>query len=110
MQKISRNRKKETWLTMNKQIVTVKQGKLAGAVLKSALGSLYIAFREIPFAAPPIGDLRFKVYIYNIFYILYCFTLLEFMIAAIFQIFVRNSKYILFCINIYNIYILYIQI
>lgn len=45
---------------MNKQIVTVKQGKLAGAVLKSALGSLYIAFREIPFAAPPIGDLRFK--------------------------------------------------
>lgn len=53
-----------TWLTMSKQIVTVKQGKLGGAVLKSALGSLYIAFRGIPFAAPPIGDLRFKVYIF----------------------------------------------
>lgn len=65
-----------TWLTMSKQIVTVKQGKLGGAVLKSALGSLYIAFRGIPFAAPPVGDLRFKVYIYNIFYILYYFTLL----------------------------------
>ncbi|CAK9831424.1 Esterase FE4 [Anthophora retusa] len=48
------------WFTMSEPIVTVKQGKLRGVVLKSALGSSYIAFREIPFAAPPIGDLRFK--------------------------------------------------
>ncbi|XP_071876871.1 esterase FE4-like isoform X3 [Bombus fervidus] len=45
---------------MSKPLVTVKEGKLKGAVLKSALGLSYIAFRGIPFAAPPIGNLRFK--------------------------------------------------
>lgn len=50
-----------TWFTMSKPVVTVQQGKLEGAELKSALGLSYLAFRGIPFAAPPIGDLRFKV-------------------------------------------------
>lgn len=50
------------WLTMSKPIVLVKQGKLEGAVLKSALGLSYIGFKGIPFAAPPIGSLRFKVH------------------------------------------------
>ncbi|XP_043525690.1 esterase FE4-like [Frieseomelitta varia] len=49
-----------TWLTMRKPVVTVQQGKLEGAELKSALGLSYLAFRGIPFAAPPVGDLRFK--------------------------------------------------
>lgn len=40
--------------------MTVKQGKLEGAELKSALGLSYLAFRGIPFAAPPVGNLRFK--------------------------------------------------
>ncbi|XP_076647374.1 esterase FE4 isoform X2 [Halictus rubicundus] len=48
------------WSTMNEPIVTVKQGKLRGAVQKSVFGSSFIAFHEIPFAAPPIGELRFK--------------------------------------------------
>ncbi|XP_068972710.1 esterase FE4-like [Bombus flavifrons] len=48
------------WLTMSKPIVLVKQGKLEGAVQKSALGLSYIGFKGIPFAAPPIGNLRFK--------------------------------------------------
>lgn len=50
-----------TLWTMSKPLVTVKEGTLKGAVLKSALGLSYIAFRGIPFAAPPIGNLRFKV-------------------------------------------------
>ncbi|CAD1471932.1 unnamed protein product, partial [Heterotrigona itama] len=47
-------------LAMSKPVVTVKQGKLEGAELKSALGLSYLAFRGIPFAAPPVGNLRFK--------------------------------------------------
>ncbi|XP_031826306.1 esterase FE4-like isoform X2 [Nomia melanderi] len=46
--------------TMYNPIVIVKQGKLRGAVEKSVLGTSFIAFHEIPFAAPPIGELRFK--------------------------------------------------
>lgn len=48
---------------MSEPIVTVEQGKLRGSVVKSVLGTSYIAFKGIPFAAPPIGDLRFKVII-----------------------------------------------
>ncbi|OAD58521.1 Esterase E4 [Eufriesea mexicana] len=45
---------------MSKPIVTVKQGQLQGVRVKSVLGSSYIAFRGIPFALPPVGNLRFK--------------------------------------------------
>ncbi|KAL0100127.1 hypothetical protein PUN28_019520 [Cardiocondyla obscurior] len=46
---------------MERPIVTVKQGKLEGTVEENVLGSRrYIAFRGIPFAAPPLGELRFK--------------------------------------------------
>ncbi|XP_076286573.1 esterase FE4-like isoform X2 [Lasioglossum baleicum] len=48
------------WSTMNEPIVTIKQGKLRGGVQKSVFGNSFIAFHEIPFAAPPIGELRFK--------------------------------------------------
>nr|XP_003704799.2 PREDICTED: esterase FE4-like isoform X2 [Megachile rotundata]XP_012144069.1 PREDICTED: esterase FE4-like isoform X1 [Megachile rotundata] len=47
-------------LTMNEPIVTVKQGKLRGCVNKSVLGISYFAFTAIPFAKPPVGELRFK--------------------------------------------------
>ncbi|XP_012216886.1 esterase E4 [Linepithema humile] len=45
---------------MDKPIVTVKQGKLQGIFEENVLGSRYIAFKGIPFAAPPVGKLRFK--------------------------------------------------
>ncbi|XP_076647108.1 juvenile hormone esterase-like [Halictus rubicundus] len=45
---------------MIKPVVSAKQGKLRGTYVESALGLSYIAFRGIPFAAPPIGELRFK--------------------------------------------------
>lgn len=41
--------------------VTTKQGKLSGELVHGVLGDTYIAFRGIPYAAPPLGSLRFKV-------------------------------------------------
>ncbi|XP_076618774.1 esterase E4-like [Colletes latitarsis] len=45
---------------MNEPTVTTKQGKVQGTIVKSVLGAFYIAFYEIPFAAPPVRELRFK--------------------------------------------------
>lgn len=43
-------------------IVEVKQGKLEGAEGKSVLSDeVYYSFLGIPYAKPPIGDLRFRV-------------------------------------------------
>ncbi|XP_029047238.2 esterase FE4-like [Osmia bicornis bicornis] len=47
--------------TMNEEpIVSVKEGKLRGGIVKGVLETSYIAFKGIPFAAPPVGELRFK--------------------------------------------------
>ncbi|XP_023246025.1 esterase B1-like [Copidosoma floridanum] len=45
---------------MERPIVTVSEGQLQGIRLKSVLGPNYYAFKGIPFAAPPLGPLRFK--------------------------------------------------
>ncbi|XP_069696455.1 juvenile hormone esterase-like [Periplaneta americana] len=41
-------------------IVTLKQGRLRGHILESRKGRPIYAFQGIPFAKPPVGDLRFK--------------------------------------------------
>lgn len=46
---------------MDRLIVTVNQGKLQGIFEENVLGSRYLSFKGIPFAAPPVGALRFKV-------------------------------------------------
>lgn len=43
-------------------VVNVKQGKLEGSLCESVLGTSYFSFKGIPFAAPPLGPLRFKVF------------------------------------------------
>ncbi|XP_049766300.1 carboxylesterase 4A-like [Schistocerca cancellata] len=40
--------------------VTVQQGRLRGAVETSALGLPYASFRGVPYAQPPVGELRFQ--------------------------------------------------
>ncbi|XP_023246024.1 esterase E4-like [Copidosoma floridanum] len=45
---------------MDRPIVTISDGQLQGTTLKSVLGPNYYAFKGIPFAAPPLGSLRFK--------------------------------------------------
>ncbi|CAG2066215.1 unnamed protein product, partial [Timema podura] len=46
--------------------VTVAQGTLRGQAVTSSYGLTYYSFLGIPFAQPPIGDLRFKVTITSI--------------------------------------------
>ncbi|KMQ97381.1 esterase e4 [Lasius niger] len=45
---------------MSKVEVRVTEGKLIGIVEKSIHGDHYIAFRGIPYAKPPVGELRFQ--------------------------------------------------
>lgn len=52
---------------MARPTVMVKEGWLRGMKINSEVGESFISFKGIPFAEPPVGDLRFKVssYIYN---------------------------------------------
>lgn len=41
--------------------VQVKEGILQGQVVSNPYGCPFYSFKGIPYAEPPIGDLRFKV-------------------------------------------------
>ncbi|KAK0076648.1 hypothetical protein PV325_005056, partial [Microctonus aethiopoides] len=45
---------------MNDPIVKVNQGKLRGVYEKNLNGKNFIVFRGVPYAKPPVGNLRFK--------------------------------------------------
>ncbi|XP_018335696.1 uncharacterized protein LOC108744438 [Agrilus planipennis] len=47
-------------LMMGEPIVKVKQGKLRGKLTENIRGGSYYSFQGIPYAKPPIGNLRFK--------------------------------------------------
>ncbi|RVE46265.1 hypothetical protein evm_009089 [Chilo suppressalis] len=40
---------------------TVEQGALQGKILEAYDGRKYYSFEGIPYAKPPVGDLRFKI-------------------------------------------------
>jgi len=46
---------------MSETKVRVAEGKLIGVVVNGYNGVRYHAFRGIPYAKPPVGELRFKV-------------------------------------------------
>lgn len=48
-------------LSMKEPIVQTKNGTLRGVVQRNVENEDYCAFKGIPYAQPPIGDLRFKV-------------------------------------------------
>lgn len=41
--------------------VEVAQGILEGEAINNEYGGTYHSFKGVPFAEPPVGDLRFKV-------------------------------------------------
>ncbi|KAJ8916853.1 hypothetical protein NQ315_005860 [Exocentrus adspersus] len=41
-------------------VVTLPNGKIQGREAKSFINTTFYAFQEVPYAAPPVGDLRFK--------------------------------------------------
>lgn len=47
-------------------VITIEKGSVRGQVLKSRDGRNYYSFTSIPYAKPPIDELRFKVRIFLI--------------------------------------------
>lgn len=52
---------KQTTHTMEEPIVEIQNGPIRGVIKKTVEGREYCAFLGIPYAKPPIGNLRFKV-------------------------------------------------
>ena len=55
-------------------LVYVEQGALRGTYLNSAGGRIFAAFQGIPYARPPTGKHRFKVFIPLFLFILFYVT------------------------------------
>lgn len=45
----------------NEPIVNTRTGHIRGLVQESITGDKYLAFKGIPYAKPPVGQLRFEV-------------------------------------------------
>lgn len=50
---------------MTEPIVTIKLGQLKGKIGQDANGNNYYSFQGIPYAKPPLGNLRFRVKLYE---------------------------------------------
>ncbi|XP_036141337.1 esterase E4 [Monomorium pharaonis] len=47
-------------MSNNRVDVHISEGRLIGIIEKTVYGDHYVAFRGIPYAKPPVGELRFK--------------------------------------------------
>lgn len=48
------------WVSIFLSLVTVDQGVINGKVQRDYSGNQYVSYQGIPYAKPPVGDLRFK--------------------------------------------------
>lgn len=49
-----------TQTTENDPIVSTLAGKVSGSVEEGVTGHKYLAFKGVPYAKPPVGELRFE--------------------------------------------------
>lgn len=52
-------------------IIQIDQGLLKGSTLKTRNGRDFVAFQGIPYAKPPINELRFEVKSYTLIFLLF---------------------------------------
>lgn len=45
----------------NSPVVEIQSGKIRGTIETGVTGEKYLAYKGIPYAKPPLGDLRFEV-------------------------------------------------
>ena len=50
-----------TTVLASKPLVNIKNGTLEGTIMSSRKGRSIFGFRGIPYALPPLGELRFEV-------------------------------------------------
>lgn len=50
---------------MNTPVVKIPEGQLQGSVRENMDGGKFYAFLGVPYAKPPVGNLRFKVRIWK---------------------------------------------
>lgn len=43
-------------------VVTIQEGQIKGMISEDVRGGKFYSFMGIPYAKPPLGDLRFKVF------------------------------------------------
>lgn len=60
--------------------VRVSDGVLEGELEHNEYGGSYFSFKGIPYAQPPLGDLRFKVIIVYLFPVLYILFFLDYLL------------------------------
>jgi hypothetical protein len=83
------------WAALAGPKVTIGQGTLVGKTMPSRQGNKIYAFQGIPYAAPPVGDLRFMVR--YIFFFVFC-LLKNFILShaeSLIVVYVRMQFYVL---------------